>query len=234
MMRTLLALAAVSLAFAAPAAAQNITAPVKAVVPAGIKVDTIKVPGPSLAGNLEGNATAREVKVILPPSYGKNKKRRYPVVYYLHGFAIDGRNFYNFMKVPEAVAKNAAEERGFDDALMLDWRGQIAESTGANVFFVKDGTLHTPAADCFLDGITRRTIIDLARASGMEVVERAIFPEEMAGFDEMFLTGSAAEVAPVREAGAYRFALGPVARQLRADYLDLVNGRSGALESRAA
>ena len=132
------------------------------------------------------------------------------------------------------MAKNAAEERGFDDALMLDWRGQVAESTGANVFFVKDGALHTPAADCFLDGITRRTIIDLARASGIEVVERAIFPGEMAGFDEMFLTGSAAEVAPVREAGQYRFELGPVARQLRADYLDLVNGRVGLAESKAA
>jgi enterochelin esterase-like enzyme len=97
---------------AAPAAAQNITAP-PPTVPAGITVEAVQVPGPSLAGNLEGNATTREAMVVLPPSYGTDPSRRYPVVYYLHGFAIDGRNFYNFMKVPEAVAHNAAAGREF-------------------------------------------------------------------------------------------------------------------------
>jgi branched-chain amino acid aminotransferase len=132
------------------------------------------------------------------------------------------------------LAKNAAEAKGYDDALMLDWRGQVAEATGANVFFVKDGALHTPPPECFLDGITRLTIIDLARAHGIAVHERAILPEELADFDEMFLTGSAVEVMPVAEAGPWRFRLGPIARQLRADYLDLVNGRSRMQESRAA
>jgi branched-chain amino acid aminotransferase len=132
------------------------------------------------------------------------------------------------------LAKNEAEAKGYDDALMLDWRGQVAEATGANVFFVKDGALHTPPPECFLDGITRLTIIDLARAHGIAVHERAILPEELADFDEMFLTGSAVEVMPVAEAGPWRFRLGPIARQLRADYLDLVNGRSRMQESRAA
>jgi enterochelin esterase-like enzyme len=97
---------------AAPLVAQNITAPAP-VVPAGITVEATKVPGPSLEGNLEGNATTREAMVVLPPSYGKEPNRRYPVVYYLHGFAIDGRNFYNFMKVPEAVAASAAKGAEF-------------------------------------------------------------------------------------------------------------------------
>jgi branched-chain amino acid aminotransferase len=132
------------------------------------------------------------------------------------------------------LAKNAAEAKGYDDALMLDWRGQVAEATGANVFFVKDGALHTPPPECFLDGITRLTIIDLARAHGIAVHERAILPGELADFDEMFLTGSAVEVMPVAEAGPWRFRLGPIARQLRADYLDLVNERSRMQESRAA
>lgn len=94
------------------ATAQNITAPAP-VIPAGITVQAAQVPGPSLIGNLEGNATTREAMVVLPPSYGKNPKRRYPVVYYLHGFAIDGRNFYNYMKVPEAVAASAARGQEF-------------------------------------------------------------------------------------------------------------------------
>lgn len=108
-----LATAALGLAIAPTAAqAQLITAPA-AVVPANIKVETIKVRGPSLEGNLEGNAVEREVQVVLPPSYGKDKNKRYPVVYYLHGFSIDGRNFYNFMKVPEAVANSAARGNEF-------------------------------------------------------------------------------------------------------------------------
>ncbi len=113
MLKALFATAAAALALAAlPAQAQNITAPAPA-IPEGITVESPKVPGPSLEGNLEGNATAREAMVVLPPSYKTNPTKRYPVVYYLHGFAIDGRNFYNYMKVPEAVAKNAAEGNEF-------------------------------------------------------------------------------------------------------------------------
>jgi len=94
--------------------------------------------------------------------------------------------------------------------------------------------VHTPLPECFLDGITRLTLIDLARERGLAVSERAIQPEELAGFDEMFPTGSAVEVMPVAEAGPWKFQLGPVTRQLRTDYLDLVNGRSRVRESRAA
>jgi len=97
------------------------------------------------------------------------------------------------------LSKHAAEAKGYADALMLDWRGRVAEATGANVFFVKDGVIHTPTPDCFLDGITRKTVIGLAKARGIEVVERAIMPDELAGAGEVFLTGTAAEVTPVRE-----------------------------------
>ena len=92
------------------------------------------------------------------------------------------------------LSKHAAMAQGCQDALMFDWRGQIAEATGANIFFVREGVLHTPKPDCFLDGITRRTIIALAKNAGVDVVERAIFPNELASFSECFLTGSAAEV----------------------------------------
>jgi branched-chain amino acid aminotransferase len=123
------------------------------------------------------------------------------------------------------LSRQHAENRGFDDALMFDWRGQVAEGTGANAFFVSNGTLYTPTPDCFLDGITRRTIIDLARKRGIEVVERAIWPEELEGFQQMFLTGSAAEVTPVGSAGPWSFEVGEMTRQLAKDYDDLVNGR---------
>ena len=116
------------------------------------------------------------------------------------------------------LSKHAAENKGYADALMLDWRGQVAEATGANVFFVKDGALHTPVPDCFLDGITRRTVIDLARARGIAVIERAIMPEEMAGFEQCFLTGTAVEVTPVSEIGPYCFEVGEMTRALMADY----------------
>jgi branched-chain amino acid aminotransferase len=112
------------------------------------------------------------------------------------------------------VAKDRALKAGFDDALMLDWRGHIAEATGANVFLVIDGALHTPAADCFLDGVTRRAVIELARARGIAVHERAIAPAELAGAQEMFLTGTAAEITPVRELAEHRFQVGQVTRQL--------------------
>ena len=123
------------------------------------------------------------------------------------------------------LSKQHAETRGYNDALMLDWRGQVAEATGANVFFVRDGQLHTPTPDCFLDGITRRTVMDLARKRGAEVIEREIWPEELESFQQMFLTGTAAEVTPVRQVGPWNFEVGDLTRQLLKDYDDLVNGR---------
>jgi branched-chain amino acid aminotransferase len=123
------------------------------------------------------------------------------------------------------MSKHAAENAGYNDALMLDWRGQVAEATGANVFFLKDNVLHTPTPDCFLDGITRRTVMGLARKRGIEVVERVIWPEELETFHQAFLTGSAAEVTPLAEIGPWRFEVGALTRQLASDYSDLVNGR---------
>ena len=123
------------------------------------------------------------------------------------------------------MARQEAEVRGFDDAMMFDWRGQVAEATGANAFFVRDGQLHTPTPDCFLDGITRRTVIDLARRRGIEVVERTIWPEELESFGQCFLTGTAAEVTPVAQIGPWHFEVGDLTRSLRRDYLDLVNRR---------
>jgi branched-chain amino acid aminotransferase len=123
------------------------------------------------------------------------------------------------------LSKQHAEQRGYDDALMFDWRGRVAETTGANVFFVEDGSLVTPTPDCFLDGITRRTVMDLARKRGVEVVERPIWPEELEGFEQMFLTGTAAEVTPVQSAGPWSFEVGELTKQLAKDYDDLVCGR---------
>lgn len=120
------------------------------------------------------------------------------------------------------IEKHRAEAAGYADALMYDWRGQIAEATGANVFFVKDGVIHTPTPDCFLDGITRRTVIDLAKKRGYEVVERAIMPEEMANFEQCFITGTAAEVTPVSEIGPYKFEVGEIIKTLMDDYMALV------------
>src|SRR5208282_5005735 len=105
-------------------------------------------------------------------------------------------------------SRHRAERRGFADALMLDWRGFVAECTGANVFFVRDGALHTPIADCFLPGITRATVIELAGGLGLPVHERRIAPEELTTFDECFLTGSAAEVTPVGSIGEIAYAPG--------------------------
>ena len=122
------------------------------------------------------------------------------------------------------LSKHAAESKGYADALMLDWRGRVAEATGANVFFVDNGVLHTPEPDCFLDGITRRTVMDLARARGLEIIERAIMPEEMENFSECFITGTAAEVTPVSEIGPYKFTPGDISINLLNDYLALVVG----------
>ena len=126
------------------------------------------------------------------------------------------------------LSKHAAEAKGYADALMLDWRDQVAEATGANVFFVKDGVIHTPKPDCFLDGITRRTVIGLARKRGIEIVERAIMPDEMEGFEQCFLTGTAAEVTPVSEIGPYGFEVGEIARTLMNDYMAEVQPSSAA------
>lgn len=120
------------------------------------------------------------------------------------------------------LSKHAAERAGFHDALMLDWRGQVAEATGANVFMVKDGRLHTPKPDCFLDGITRRTVMGLAREAGIEVIERAILPDELASADEIFLTGTAAEVTPVGRIDDMSFTVGAVTRRLLEAYDTLV------------
>jgi branched-chain amino acid aminotransferase len=123
------------------------------------------------------------------------------------------------------LSKGYADERGYDDALMFDWRGQVAEATGANAFFVKNGTLYTPTPDCFLNGITRQTVMDLARRRGVEVIERAIWPEELETFEQMFITGSAAEVTFIQSAGPWNFEIGELSRQLAKDYDDLVNRR---------
>lgn len=116
------------------------------------------------------------------------------------------------------LSKHDAEAKGYADAMMLDWRGRIAEATGANVFFVKDGLIHTPTPDCFLDGITRRTVIGLAKDRGYEVIERTIMPEELGDFEQCFLTGTAAEVTPVSEIGPYSFTVGEITRNLMEDY----------------
>ncbi len=130
------------------------------------------------------------------------------------------------------LSKHAAEAKGFNDALMLDYRGQIAEATGANIFLIQEGKLHTPTPDCFLDGITRRTVIDLARERGYEVIERAIMPEELARTQEVFLTGTAVEVTPVSEIDHYKFTPGEITRDLLTAYDDLV--RQPALAASAA
>lgn len=122
------------------------------------------------------------------------------------------------------LSKHEAEAKGYDDALMLDYRGQIAESTGANIFLIQDGKIHTPTPDCFLDGITRRTVIGIAKKHGYEVIERRIMPEELADTSEIFVTGTAAEVTPVGEIDDYKFEVGTITRTLLADYDALVRG----------
>jgi branched-chain amino acid aminotransferase len=121
------------------------------------------------------------------------------------------------------IEKHRAERAGYSDALMLDYRGHVAECTGANIFLIKDGVIHTPTPDCFLDGITRRTVIDLAKARGIEVVTRTILPEELGSFSECFITGTAAEVTPVSEIGEHRYKPGAITETLLNDYMELVN-----------
>jgi branched-chain amino acid aminotransferase len=120
------------------------------------------------------------------------------------------------------ISKHAAEREGYADALMLDYRGYIAEATGANIFLVRDGVIHTPTPDCFLDGITRQTVIRLARERGFEVVERHIPEAELGTFSEVFIVGTAAEVTPVGEIGEFRFTPGNLSLSLMEDYASLV------------
>jgi branched-chain amino acid aminotransferase len=116
------------------------------------------------------------------------------------------------------ISKHRAEKRGYADAMMLDWQGRVAECTGANIFFIKDGKIHTPIADCFLAGITRATAMDLARRRSIEVIEHRIMPDELTGFSECFITGTAAEVTPVSEIADWRFTPGRITQQLMNDY----------------
>ena len=124
------------------------------------------------------------------------------------------------------LSKHAAERAGYNDALMLDYRGRIAEATGANFFMVKGGEIHTPIPDCFLDGITRRAVIGLAKKRGYKVIERVIMPEELADAEEVFLTGTAVEVTPVAEIDNHTFTVGEITRNLVTDYDNLVNRRN--------
>ena len=123
------------------------------------------------------------------------------------------------------LSKHDAEAAGYADALMLDYRGYIAEATGANIFLLIDGKLHTPTPDCFLDGITKRTVMGLAKERGIEVIERHINPEELANATEVFLTGTAVEVTPVSQIGEYNFTPGETTRMLMEDYDALVMRR---------
>ena len=116
------------------------------------------------------------------------------------------------------ISKHRAEQRGYADAMMLDWEGRVAECTGANIFFVKDGKIHTPIADCFLAGITRATAIQLAHRRNIEVVERRIMPEELSSFSECFITGTAAEVTAVAEIANWKFTPSRITQALMSDY----------------
>ena len=126
------------------------------------------------------------------------------------------------------ISKHKAEKKGYADAMMLDWQGRVAECTGANIFFTRDGAIHTPIADCFLNGITRQTVILLAKEQGLEVIERRIMPEELPTFNECFIVGSAAEVTPVAEIGPYRFTPGNISRTMMDSYTNLVRPKSHA------
>lgn len=126
------------------------------------------------------------------------------------------------------ISKHKAEKKGYADAMMLDWQGRVAECTGANIFFTRDGAIHTPIADCFLNGITRQTVIALAKEQGLEVIERRIMPEELSGFNECFIVGSAAEVTPVAEIGPYSFKPGNISRTMMDAYTTAVRPKSRA------
>ncbi len=128
------------------------------------------------------------------------------------------------------IEKHRAERAGYADALMYDWRGHVAECTGANIFFVKDDVLYTPTADCFLAGITRETVMGLAKKRGLKVVERTIMPDELGSFSECFLTGTAAEVTPVAEIAEHSYRPGKISETLINDYTAIVQPRKHAAE----
>ena len=130
------------------------------------------------------------------------------------------------------ISKNAAERAGYDDALMLDSSGNVAETTGANIFFVRDGVIYTPTPDCFLDGITRRTVIGLAQGKGLMVIETTIRPEDLATFSECFVTGTAAEVTPVAEIGAHTFKPGAITFDLMDAYARRVSQPTATVRQR--
>ncbi|WP_294229235.1 branched-chain amino acid aminotransferase [uncultured Shimia sp.] len=120
------------------------------------------------------------------------------------------------------ISKHKAEAKGCSDALFMDYRGYVAEATGANIFFVKDGEVHTPLPDSFLNGITRQTVIGMLKDKGITVIERHIMPEEMADFEQCWLTGTAAEVTPVGQIGDYTFEVGDITRDIAESYEKLV------------
>ena len=120
------------------------------------------------------------------------------------------------------MSKHAAEAKGCSDALMFDYRGYVAECTGANLFFVKDGEVHTPKPDAFLNGLTRQTVIEMLTQKGIKVHERHIMPDELEGFEQAWLTGSAAEVTPIAQIGDYNFEVGALAKDIATDYEKLV------------
>ena len=120
------------------------------------------------------------------------------------------------------MSKHAAENKGCSDAMMLDYRGYVAEATGANIFFVKDGEVHTPKPDCFLNGITRQTVIGMLEERSIKVNARHIMPEELEGFEQCWLTGTAAEVTPVGQIGDYTFKVGAMTRDIAESYEKLV------------
>ena len=124
------------------------------------------------------------------------------------------------------LSKSFAEEKGFNEALMLDYRGYVAEATSSNIFLIKDNDIHTPIPDCFLNGITRQTVIEMVKSQGFNLVERYIKPDELKNFDEVFLTGTAAEITPVKSIDSLRFRTGDntTTFQFMKDYKKIVSG----------
>ena len=123
------------------------------------------------------------------------------------------------------LSKEYAEKKGYHDALMLDYRGYIAEGTGANIFFVKDKDIHTPIPDCFLNGITRQTVIEMVKKQGFNLTEKFIKPDEITNYDEAFLTGTAAEITPIQSIDDVKFKTGHncITYKFMQDYSELVN-----------
>ena len=126
------------------------------------------------------------------------------------------------------ISKHKAEKKGYADAMMLDWQGRVAECTGANIFFTRDGAIHTPIADCFLNGLTRQTVMALAKEQGLDIIERRIMPDELKSFNECFIVGSAAEVTPVAVIGPHSFKPGNISRTMMDAYSNAVRPKARA------